>query len=126
MSCIFFGLSCSPGLFWLRISCYFFFTFSTFSRLSEFLEKLRTQCHWLQFMSERLCARCTVCIGEKTEPCLRHEERSCRHHDCSHYIPLDGRALCCDLGPGKMLEKESLMPWIKAIEHLKVHNFKYI
>ena len=82
-----------------------------------FLEKLQRECHWLESMSVELCARCTVCIGTATtEPCARHEERSCRHHDCGHYIPLDGRSLCCK--PGQMLNKKPLKPWIKAIKHL--------
>ena len=88
----------------------------------EFLEKLRKECHWLHLMSETLCARCTVCMGKNTEPCPRHEESSCRHHDCGHYIPLDGRLLCCK--PGEMLEKELLEPWIKAIEH--VSKVRYV
>ena len=55
-------------------------------------------------------------MGKETEPCARHEERSCKHHDCGHYIPLEGELLCCQ--PGEMLEKKPLKPWIKAIKHL--------
>ena len=92
------------------------------SQLNEFLKKLGNECHWLHLMSERLCARCTVCIGKKTEPCARYEKSSCWHHDCGHYIPLDGRLLCCE--PGHMLEKEPLIPWIRAIEH--VSKVRYV
>ena len=63
-----------------------------------------------------LCARCTVCVGREIEPCARHEDSFCRHHDCGHYIPLDGRGLCCK--PGQMLDTKPLTPWIKAIEHV--------
>ena len=86
------------------------------SQLKKFLKKLRKECHWLHSMSYTLCARCTVCMGKATKPCARHEERSCRHHDCGHYIPLEGGILCCK--PGQMLEKEPLKPWIRAIEHV--------
>ena len=86
------------------------------SQLNEFLEKLRKECHWLYSMSETLCARCTVCVRKERKPCTRHEKRSCWHHDCGHYIPLDGRLLCCE--PGQMLEKEPLVPWMRAIEHV--------
>ena len=87
------------------------------------MEKLQRECHWLESMSVELCARCTICVGTKTEPCTRHEERSCRHHDCGHYIPLDGRGLCCK--PGQMLDKKPLKPWIKAIKHIsKVRNLQ--
>ena len=80
-----------------------------------FLEELQRECRWLESMSVELCARCTVCIGRMTEPCARHEERFCGHHDCGHYIPLVRNvALCCK--PGQMLEKKSLKPWIEAIE----------
>ena len=87
-----------------------------------FLEKLQRECHWLESMSVELCARCTICTGTATtEPCARHEERSCKHHDCGHYIPLDGRSLCCK--PGQVLDKKPLKPWIKAIKHIsKVRN----
>ena len=61
-------------------------------------------------------------MGKETEPCARHEKSSCWHHDCGHYIPLDGRLLCCE--PGQMLEKEPLVPWIRAIEH--VSKVRYV
>ena len=80
------------------------------------LEKLQRECHWLESMSVELCARCTVCVGREIEPCARHEDSFCRHHDCGHYIPLDGRGLCCK--PGQMLDTKPLKPWIKAIEHV--------
>ena len=104
-----------PKLYWV------FFSLIR-SQLDEFLEKLQRECHWLESMSVELSARCTVCIGTATtEPCARHEERSCRHHDCAHYIPLDGRSLCCK--PGQMLDRKPLKPWIKAIKHIsKVRN----
>ena len=86
------------------------------SQLNEFLKKLRKECHWLHSMSYTLCVRCTVHMGKETEPFARHEERSCRHHDCGHYIPLEGELLCCK--PGEMLEKKPLKPWIKAIKHM--------
>ena len=73
-------------------------------------------------MSETLSARCTVCMGKETKPCAQHEKSSCWHLDCGHYIPLDGRLLCCE--PGHMLEKEPLIPWIRAIEH--VSKVRYI
>ena len=91
-----------------------------------FLEKLQRECHWLESMSVELCARCTVCIGRKTEPCARHEEISCRRHDCGHYIPLVGEvALCCN--PDEMLETKPLKPWIEAIEDVsKVRDVQVI
>ena len=55
-------------------------------------------------------------MGKATKPCARHEESTCRHHDCGHYIPLEGGLLCCK--PGQMLEKEPLKPWIRAREHV--------
>ena len=61
-------------------------------------------------------------LYRKKEPCARHEKSSCWHHDCGHYIPLDGRVLCCE--PGQMLEKEPLVPWIRAIEH--VSKVRYV
>ena len=104
-----------PKLYWVFLSL-------IRSQLDKFLDKLQRECHWLESMSAELCARCTVCIETATtEPCARHEERSCRHHDCGHYIPLDGRSLCCK--PGQMLDKKPLKPWIKAIKHIsKVRN----
>ena len=91
-----------------------------------FLEKLRRECHWLESRSVELCARCTVCIGRKTEACARHEESFCRHHDCGHYIPLVGEvALCCN--PDEMLETKPLKPWIEAIEDVsKVRDVQVI
>ena len=116
----FLSSSSSPGFFCQILNGSFFSLIC--SQLDKFLEKLQRECHWLESMSVELCARCTVCIGTATtEPCARHEDRSCRHHDCGHYIPLDGRSLCCNLG--QMLDKKPLRPWIKAIKHIsKVRN----
>ena len=44
-------------------------------------------------------------------PCARHDERSCRHPDCGHYIPLDGRILCFKIS-------DLVKPWIKAGDNL--------
>ena len=100
---------------------YGFYFITVCSQLNTFLEKLQRECHWLESMSVELCARCTICIGTETDPCARHEKRFCRNHDCGHFIPLDGRGLCCK--PGRMLEKKPLKPWIKAIKHVsKVRN----
>ena len=62
-------------------------------------------------MSETLCARCTVCTGKETTPCAQHDEGSCRHPDCGHYIPLDGRILCFKIS-------DLVKPWIKAGDNL--------
>ena len=94
-------------------------------QLNDFLKKLRKEYHWLRSMSETLYVRCTVCIGEETEPCTWHEKRSCRHHDCGHYISLDSNVLCCK--PGEMLRMKPLEPWIKArksmskVDHVKLY-----
>ena len=89
-------------------------------------EKLQRECHWLESMSVELCARCTVCIGRKTEPCARHEESFCRHHDCGHYIPLVGEvALWCT--PRQRMDSKPLKPWIEAIEDIsKVRDVQVI
>ena len=62
-------------------------------------------------MKVELCAQCTVCLGEETKPCNRHEQSKCRHPDCAHYISLKSK-LCC--GPGRPLQKEPLKLWIEV------------
>ena len=79
--------------------------------MKTFLEKLRKECHCLRSMSETLCARCTVCTRKETTSCARHDERSCRHPDCGHYIPLDERILCFKIS-------DLVKPWIKAVDNL--------
>ena len=65
-------------------------------------------------------------IGTKKEPCARHEESFCRHHDCGHYIPLVGKvALCCT--PRQRRDSKPLKPWIDAIEDIsKVRDVQVI
>ena len=61
-------------------------------------------------------------MGNETKPCARHNESSCRHRDCGHYIPLGGEYFCSN--SGLMLEKEPLVPWIRANEH--VSKVRYV
>ena len=81
------------------------------SHLKEFLETLKEECHWLHSMTAKVCARCTFCSGKNIKPCIRHEEKECRHHDCAHYISFESK-LCCK--PGCPLPQEPLKPWIQV------------
>ena len=83
------------------------------SLVTESMETLKKECHWLLSMLYKICLRCTICMKNNTKRCQLHNKKKCLHHDCGHYIPLDSNSLGCKVGrplPRDAIQR--LQPWI--------------
>ena len=83
------------------------------SLVTESMETLKKECHWLLSMLYKICVRCTICMKNNTKRCQLHNKKKCLHHDCGHYIPLDSNSLGCKVGrplPRDAIQR--LQPWI--------------